>query len=91
MLTPEQVREIRSLLYSECSKADYYDALSRLLDDRAEIAAALNEVRSLMHSDAVMSGHRWYFSSARGERVNQVCGQVVDVLRRLEGAPAGEK
>jgi hypothetical protein len=35
MLTPEQVREIRSLLYTECSKADYYDALSRLLDDRA--------------------------------------------------------
>jgi hypothetical protein len=46
MLTPEQVREIRSLLYSECSKADYYDALSRLLDDRAEIAAAVIEITS---------------------------------------------
>jgi len=45
MLTPEQVREIRSLLYTECSKADYYDAMSRLIVDRAEIAAELERIR----------------------------------------------
>jgi hypothetical protein len=55
-------------------------ALDRTTGELDALRGVLQEVRSLMHSESVMSGRRWYFSSARGERVNQVCRQIFAVL-----------
>ena len=55
-------------------------ALDQTTGERDALRGVLQEVRSLMHSDSVMSGRRWCFSSAWGERVNQVCAQVFAVL-----------
>lgn len=88
-MTPERLRKIEEIArrdsYGLRGSTEAGQAIQSLLADRAEILAVLNEVRSLIHSDAAMSGSRWYFSSARGERVHEVCGKVVDTCRKVEG------